>query len=256
MKARIARLITVGFLMACNELVEPTLEPAFVSAVGDPFTLGVRSVATGLTSPVAMVSSGDGTGRMFIVDQVGVVRVLAADGTLLLTPFLDVRPRMVPLMPNFDERGLLGLAFHPQYETNGRFFVYYSAPLRAGAPTGFNHTATFAEFRVSADPNRADPASERIFLQIDKPQANHNGGTIAFGPEDGFLYIAIGDGGGRDDASAGHVADWYEVNPGGNAQDILQNLLGNILRIDVDRGVPYAIPPVSPFVGEPGLDEI
>ena len=227
------------------------------SPLGPPMSVGIELVAEGLTSPVLVVPVNDGTGRLFIIDQIGLVRIVTRDGTLLPQPFLDIRSKIVALSQTAaDERGLLGLAFHPQYETNGRFFVYYSAPLRAGAPTGFNHTATFAEFRVSADPNRADPASERILLQIDKPQANHNGGTIAFGPEDGFLYISIGDGGGRDDASAGHVADWYEVNPGGNAQDILQNLLGNILRIDVDHGTPYGIPSDNPFVNEPGLDEI
>lgn len=138
-------------------------------------------------------------------------------------------------MSAFDERGLLGLAFHPDYATNGRFIVYYSAPLRAGAPAGFNHTSHISEFRVSGDPNRADPGSERILLQVDKPQFNHNGGTVLFGP-DGLLYIAIGDGGGANDVGLGHVEDWYAVNEGGNGQDVTQNLLGNILRIDVDSG--------------------
>ena len=218
--------------------------------------VGLQLVAEGLTSPVTMAHPGDGSGRLFVVDQIGLIRVLASDGTLLADPFLDVRSRMVTLMPGFDERGLLGLAFHPNYETNGRFFVYYSAPLRAGAPAGFNHTSTVSEFRVSAsDPNRADPASERILLQVDKPQFNHNAGTLLFGPSDGYLYISIGDGGGANDVGLGHVEDWYAVNDGGNGQDVEQNLLGNILRIDVNGGVPYGIPADNPFVGEPGLDE-
>jgi glucose/arabinose dehydrogenase len=218
--------------------------------------VGLQLVAEGLTSPVTMADPGDGSNRLFLVDQIGVIRVLMPDGTLLSQPFLDLRSRMVTLMPGFDERGLLGLAFHPDYETNGRFFVNYSAPLRAGAPTGFNHTSHVSEFRVSSDANRADPASERIVLQVDEPQFNHNGGTLHFGPSDDFLYISLGDGGGANDVGLGHVEDWYDDNDGGNGQDVEQNLLGNILRIDVDGGVPYGIPADNPFVGKPGLDEI
>jgi glucose/arabinose dehydrogenase len=222
----------------------------------DAPAVGLHLVAEGLTSPVTMADPGDGSGRLFLVDQIGLIRVLMPDGTLRPDPFLDLRSRMVVLMAGFDERGLLGLAFHPDYETNGRFFVYYSAPLRAGGPAGFNHTSHISEFRVSADPNRADPASERVLLQVDEPQFNHNGGTLHFGPSDGDLYISLGDGGGANDVGLGHVADWYDDNAGGNGQDVEQNLLGNILRIDVDGGVPYGIPADNPFVGRPGLDEI
>ena len=215
--------------------------------------VGLRLVAEGLTSPVTLVAAPDASGRRFIVDQTGVIRVLTADGNLLPAPFLDVRSRLVPLMPEYDERGLLGLAFHPGYAANGRFFVFYSAPLRPGAPAGYDHTARVSEFRVSAsDPNRGDPASERVLLEVDKPQFNHNGGTILFGPEDRQLYISIGDGGGADDVGLGHVEDWYTANEGGNGQDIQNNLLGDILRIDVDRGAPYAIPADNPFTGTPG----
>jgi hypothetical protein len=188
-----------------------------------------------------------------VVDQVGLIQVLRPDGTLAPAPFLDLRSRIVALMPGYDERGLLGLAFHPNYASNGRFFVYYSAPLRAGAPAGYDHTARVSEFRVSAaDPNRADPASERVLLEVDKPQFNHNGGTLLFGPRDGYLYISLGDGGGADDVGLGHVEDWYTANEGGNGQDIQHNLLGDVLRIDVDRGAPYAIPADNPFTGTPG----
>ena len=218
--------------------------------------VGVRVVAGGFTSPVALVPAADGSGRRFVVDQAGTVRVLTAGGTLLAQPFLDVRSRMVPLDPGYDERGLLGFALHPRYATNGRIFVYYSAPLRPGAPPGYDHTARISEFRVSAaDPNRADPASERVLLEIDKPQFNHNGGTLAFGPRDGYLYMSIGDGGGADDVGLGHVEDWYAANEGGNGQDIQHNLLGDILRIDVDRGAPYAIPAGNPFAGTPGCSD-
>ncbi|MPZ89893.1 MAG: hypothetical protein GEU81_17955 [Nitriliruptorales bacterium] len=196
-----------------------------------------------------LVAPPDGSERRLIVDQVGLIHVLMPDGTLADEPFLDVRDRIVPLMENFDERGLLGLAFHPQFGDNGRFFVYYSAPLRAEAPPDWNHTSHLSEFQVSAaDPNRADPDSERRLLQVDQPQFNHNAGDLAFSP-DGLLHVALGDGGGANDTDLGHT-------PGlGNGQDVT-NLLGSILRIDVDAGDPYAIPPDNPFVGEEGRDEI
>ncbi|HWN41291.1 MAG TPA: PQQ-dependent sugar dehydrogenase [Thermoanaerobaculia bacterium] len=225
------------------------------SSMGDPFTAGLRQVAAGLTSPVALIEPPDGSRRLFIVDQIGLIRVLLPDGQLLAEPFLDVRDRLVTLTPNFDERGLLGLAFHPGYGENGRFFVFYSAPLRDGAPAGWNCTSHVSELLVSSDPNRADPDSERILLQVDKPQFNHNAGTVVFGP-DGNLYISLGDGGGANDVGLGHVEDWYADNAGGNGQDITDNLLGSILRIDVDGGAPYAIPTDNPFVGKDGLDEI
>src|SRR5688500_1447352 len=216
-------------------------------------SVGLRLLADGFTSPVAVIEAPDQSGRRFVVDQVGVVRILTAGGNLLPDPFLDVRSRIVPLMPAFDERGALGLAFHPGYAGNGRFFVYYSAPLRPGAPAGYDHTARISEFRVSAaNANLADPASERIVLEVDKPQFTHNGGTVLFGPGDGYLYVSLGDGGGADDVGLGHVEDWYAANEGGNGQDVQQNLLGNILRIDVDRGAPYAVPADNPFAGTPG----
>jgi glucose/arabinose dehydrogenase len=248
----------VGKALAVVAVLATTAVPSTAAAqVEELPAVGLRTVAEGLASPVTLTSPGDGSGRLFVVDQVGLIRVLMPDGTLRPEPFLDVRNRMVALMPGFDERGLLGLAFHPQYATNGRFFVYYSAPLRIGGPAGFNHTSHISEFRVSAgDPNSADPASERVLLQIDKPQFNHNAGTLLFGPDDGDLYISIGDGGGANDVGLGHVADWYADNGGGNGQDVEQNMLGSILRIDVDGGAPYGIPPGNPFAASPGLDEV
>jgi glucose/arabinose dehydrogenase len=219
------------------------------SSIGDPMTVGVRLVAEGLTAPVYIVEAPDGTERLFIVDQAGLVRILTAEGELLGEPFLDVRDLMVSFRPGFDERGLLGLAFHPQYTDNGRFFVYYSAPLRPDGPSGWNHTSHISEFKVSSNLNLADPDSERIILQVDQPQFNHNAGTLVFGPSDGYLYIALGDGGGGNDVGLGHTPNI------GNAQDIT-NLLGSILRIDVDNGDPYGIPADNPFVGEIGRDEI
>jgi glucose/arabinose dehydrogenase/cytochrome c5 len=220
--------------------------------------IGLEMVAEGLTSPVFLTAPDDGSGRVFIVDQVGQIRILDENGDLLDDPFLDVSDRMVELREEFDERGLLGLAFHPDYANNGLFYVYYSAPLREDAPADWNHTATISEFAVSADdPNMADADSERVMLQVDEPQFNHDGGTVAFGP-DGFLYISFGDGGGANDSDVGHVEDWYEENAGGNGQDITDNLLGSILRIDVDNlgaaDQPYGIPVDNPFAEMSGED--
>lgn len=202
-------------------------------------------VASGLKSPVALAAPDDGTGRLFIVDQVGQIRIIDRNDNLLTKPFLDIADRMVPLNTSSDERGLLGLAFHPDYAANGRFFVYYSAPLRPGGEGV--HTNQVSEFSVSSNPNIANPDSEKIILQADNLQNNHNAGPILFGPE-GYLYIALGDGGGSGDDDPGHVEDWYEVNRGGNGQDLEANILGSILRIDIDSGDPYAIPPDNPGI--------
>jgi len=348
--------------------------------------INLDPVATGLTAPIGLAHANDD--RLFIVEQRGLIRIIQ-NGTLLPTPFLDVSARLVEPRPGFDERGLLGLAFHPDYFYEGRFFIYYSAPrppdtevtfeepgipvgvndfthlgirflggqvgnpaepeltssapavyqvpaagtatitfpapvaitkfffvhrptdspgsvqafdangtprgapvasrpatfqgdpanfvtldqssagirelrLQAGASGGgksftlflddlkafnYNHKSVISEFRVSlGDPNVADPNSERILLEVNEPQFNHNAGQMAFGPVDRYLYIALGDGGGANDINLGHA-------PEGNGQH-LNTLLGKILRIDVDGGLPYAIPPDNPFVGVEGLDEI
>jgi glucose/arabinose dehydrogenase len=238
-------LTTAGIVMAAEG----------PSPIGDPMTARIELLAEGLTAPVSLVEAPDGTGRLFVVDQAGQIRIIDAAGNLLTEPFLDVSDLLVALRPGFDERGLLGLAFHPAYASNGRFFVYYSAPLQEGGAEGFDHTSHISEFTVSMDPNVADPASERILLQVDQPQFNHNAGALAFGPHDGYLYVALGDGGGANDNQFGHVEDWYEENGGGNGQDVTENLLGSILRIDVDGGDPYGIPADNPFVGREGLDE-
>ena len=115
---------------------------------------------------------GDGTGRMFVVEQTGTVRIIGANKTLLDAPFLDVRDRMVNLNTGYDERGLLSIAFHPDYKTNGRVFAYYSAPLRPGAPPGWSCTNHLSEFRVMANnSNRVDMSTEKVLLTVDKPYA-------------------------------------------------------------------------------------
>jgi len=219
--------------------------PAPGNGGGEPtVSVSLVEVADGLTAPVELVSAGDESGRLFVVDQVGTIRVINADGDLLPTPFLDVTDRMVTLAnPGFDERGLLSVAFHPDYSDNGRFFVYYSAPPDSDDPAGFDSESRVSEFRVMAnDINRADPNSESVLLDINQPQANHNGGQLAFGP-DGMLYIGTGDGGAANDRGLGHTDDI------GNGQD-RSKLLGKILRIDVDGATPYAVPDDNPFVGE------
>jgi glucose/arabinose dehydrogenase len=218
----------------------------------------LHMVADNFVSPIGVVPIPDNTGRLIVIDQIGRLWVLDAEGNKLPTPFIDLTSRMQPLNPGFDERGLLGVAFHPQYASNGRLFIYYNAPPRTGGPTPtttWNNLARFSEFRISADPNIVDMGSERVFLEIDDPQGNHNGGTLIFG-EDGYLYISIGDGGGANDTPVGHVPDWYLVNGGGNGQDVEANLWGSILRLDMDGAMPYGIPGDNPFVGKPGLDEI
>jgi glucose/arabinose dehydrogenase len=201
-------------------------------------------VAEGLTSPLIVLESPDNTGRLFIVDQVGQIYILK-DGAKIEQPFLDISAKIVTAQ---DERGLLGLAFHPDFGINGRFFVFYSGPLSATGPSGWDHTNYVAEYTSTVGADHADAASEKILLSIDHPQSNHNAGMIAFGP-DGYLYISLGDGGGGNDTDEGHVE-------GGNGQDITQNLLGSILRIDVDNTEDYGIPEDNPFVGVDGFDEI
>jgi len=213
----------------------------------------LMQVADGFVSPIGAVASPDNTKRLFVIDQVGKIWIIDSTGAKMPTPFMDLSSRIVTLNGTYDERGLLGLAFHPQFSTNHRFFVYYQLPPRAGGPqagSNWNNLSRIAEFKtMTGNDNLADLTTERIILEMDDPQSNHNGGTIAFGP-DGYLYIAIGDGGSANDVAPGHVSDWYAANGGGNGQDIDNNLFGDVLRLDVNStSVPYSIPPDNPFVG-------
>jgi len=233
------------------------------SRAADPIQIKLEVLVSGLTSPVALTHAHDGSGRLFVADQAGFIRVID-HGVLLPTPFLDLSAKIPALGTFFDERGVLGVAFHPNYATNGRFFVRYSTPRTGGAmepctTSTFNpgcHAEVLAEYRVSAtDPNVANPASEIILLTVDEPQFNHDAGAVTFGP-DGFLYFGFGDGGGAndglDDPNLPH-------GPEGNGQNI-NTLLGSMNRIDVDSppaiGLSFAIPVDNPFVGSPGRDEI
>ncbi len=184
--------------------------------------------------PIVLTHAGDGSGRVFVATQRGVIHALKNTAKSQTSRvFLDIRDRVI-YQDRENEEGFLGLAFHPDYKNNGKLFVYYST---RQAP----HTSIVSSFRVSEDdPNQVDPSSETEIMRIKQPFWNHNGGTIAFGP-DGYLYIGLGDGGSAND-------------PQGNGQN-LATLLGSILRIDVDRtsdGRNYAIPKDNPFVGRSG----
>jgi glucose/arabinose dehydrogenase len=190
-------------------------------------TVGLRTVVDGLAAPLGVTSAADGSGRIFVVQQGGKIRIVR-DGTLVASPFLDISARIT----SGGERGLLGLAFHPGYPTDPRLFVDYTDA------KGDTQVSSF--IATPSRPDVVDPTSEVKILHVAQPYANHNGGAVVFGP-DGFLYISTGDGGGGGD-------------PHGNGQS-LGTLLGKILRIDVDRtagDLTYAIPPDNPFVGKAG----
>lgn len=233
----------------------------------------LETVASGLTAPNWGTFAPGVAGRLFVTDQNGILwSIDLAGGTK--TTFLDVSARLVTLGiggPNtFDERGLLGVAFHPDYQTNGLLYTYTSEPVSGPADfstmppnTTPNHQTVITEWQVPnpADPGAGvDPGSARELLRIDEPQFNHNAGCMNFGP-DGMLYIALGDGGGRDDRDDGLSLGVPIVGHGcqGNGQNI-ESILGKLLRID-PRGNnsgngQYGIPPDNPFVGTAGLDEI
>lgn len=182
---------------------------------------------------------------LLVVDQIGVAYRLDDRGQRADQPFLDVRSKLTELNKGFDERGLLSIAFHPKFPDTPKVYAYYSGPLREGAPEGWDHTAHVASFTVKG--KTAELASEKVILRVDQPQFNHNSGKLLFG-EDGDLFITLGDGGAHSDKGLGHVE-------GGNAQDIEQ-WLGKVLRINVNKGDPYVVPEDNPFVGKRGLDEI
>jgi glucose/arabinose dehydrogenase len=184
--------------------------------------VAVEVIASGLERPVYLNAPKQDR-RLFVVEQAGVIRIIA-DGQLLVTPFLDIRDRV----GSGGERGLLSVAFHPDYTNNGFFYVNY---------TDRDGDTRVERYTVTAVPKLADPTSAKLILTVDQPFGNHNGGLIAFGP-DGMLYIGMGDGGSGGDP----------LRHGQNRN----TLLGALLRIDVDGGDPYAVPPDNPFVGSPG----
>lgn len=206
---------------------------------------------TGVNAPLAMVQPA-GDDRMFVIEQFGRVRIIK-DGKLMPEPFIDIRNKLPKLFSDFDERGLLGLAFHPDFKTNGKFYLAHGTPidfqLDLGKEFWWDHTNVVEEYQVSSeDPDIADTSSVRKLTSIDWPQFNHNGHWIGFG-KDGMLYISTGDGGYANDWGIGHNVTE------GNGQDTSE-LHGKILRIDVNGstdGMPYAIPADNPFAGNPDI---
>jgi glucose/arabinose dehydrogenase len=216
-----------------------------------PDEVGLEPLVQGLKAPVGMAFQPDGD-RRYILEQQGLVLEHGPDG-LSDEPALDLRDTVTA----GGERGLLGIALHPSFADNRRLYLRYSAPRRAGTPQAYNHTFVLTEFEASADGRGIRRDSERTLLEIPEPQSNHNAGDIAFGP-DGLLYVAVGDGGAGGDQGSGHVDDWYDAVGGGNGQDVTDNLLGSLLRIDIDtRGDDraYGVPADNPLVGRQGLDE-
>lgn len=192
-------------------------------------TIGITPFASGFNAPVE-IAHPPGDSRLFIVEQGGAIKILNSNGTTNTTNFLTLTTATIS---TGGERGLLGLAFHPNYATNGYFYVNY---------TNTSGNTVIARYTVdSGNSNSANPASATILLTIAQPYSNHNGGSIKFGP-DGFLYIGMGDGGSGGD-------------PENRAQNINENL-GKMLRIDVNSGTLYGIPPTNPYVGIAGNDEI
>lgn len=243
----------------------PPLPPIAKGTIG----LQLLPVAGGLTAPIDLSSANDSSGRSFVVEQTGKVLILK-NGVISSTPFLDVSSRLVTLMPNYDERGLLGLAFHPDFNSTGtagyhRIYTYTSEPVAGPADftvpnaNAFDHQSVIAEWQVSsANADAIDPATRREILRIDEPQFNHNGGHLSFRASDHYLYISLGDGGNANDVGSGH-------NPTtGNAQD-KSTVLGKILRIDprdpaltstsadrISANGKYRVPASNPFVGQTG----
>lgn len=190
-------------------------------------TIALETFASGFTSPLEIVNAGDS--RLFVVEKGGKIKILNSDKTTNAVAFLDITGQV----STGSEQGLLGLAFHPNYASNGLFFINY---------TNTSGNTIIAKYNVdTVNPNLANASSGSVLLTIAQPFANHNGGTLKFGP-DGYLYIGMGDGGGSGD-------------PGNRAQNNTV-LLGKMLRIDVNSGTPYAIPNNNPYVGIAGADEI
>ncbi|WP_226010468.1 PQQ-dependent sugar dehydrogenase [Halomicrobium salinisoli] len=230
--------------------------------------VGVQVVAEGMTAPTDFEDHPE-LDFYYVTDQTGELWTVDPDEGLSEEPVLNVSDRMVELgtyngqygdpESEYDERGLLGVELHPEFPDDQRLFLHYSRPPNEETPEDWSHVEVVSSFEVSEDGTTVDGDSEQVLLSFQKPQYNHDSGPMAFGP-DGYLYVPMGDGGGANDDMYGHVDDWYDQNAGGNGQDVTENLLGDVHRIDVDGGDgdrPYGIPEDNPFAGDSeGLDEI
>jgi glucose/arabinose dehydrogenase len=261
---------------------EPVINPIPASISKSPTRVELQPVATGLAAPIRLVEPADGSGRLLILDQKGTIEILQ-NGQLLSPPMLDISARLVqPLgiigthdANDYDERGLLGIALHPDFAHSGQpgfhtLYTFTSEPVSGTAdfttpplPAGVvhDHQDVIAEWSIdSGNPNLVDPTSRREVIRIDHPQFNHNSGEMVFGP-DGYLYIGLGDGGAANDVGDGHPAI-------GNGQNI-NRILGSIIRIDplnptltagtsnpISANGKYRVPADNPFVAVAGLDEI
>jgi glucose/arabinose dehydrogenase len=222
--APVASTAAAALSSAPGSPVSPDFNPANIS-------ISLRTIASGFSSPVLVTNAGDGSKRLFVVEQGGRIKIITQGGSVRATPFLDIHKGI----SSGGERGLLGLAFHPNFKSNHKLYVNFTN--RSG-DTAIN------EYRVTTNANRVSTTTARRILTIDQPYANHNGGNLAFGP-DGYLYIGMGDGG-----SAG--------DPGNRAQNV-NSLLGKMLRINVNGtsgSRQYRIPSTNPYVGRTGRDEI
>jgi glucose/arabinose dehydrogenase len=253
-------------LMATSAVVSVTVTSTpIANPIADPIpkgdiTVELKTIADGMISPLGMAVPDDGSGRMFVYDQAGLVWLVTAAGRSP-APVLDLRTRLVNISGNYDERGFLGLALHTNFATYPYLYTYTSefssgpadfpSTLQLGGTN--NHQSVIAEWQLNpSTTNVVNPATRREILRIDQPQSNHNGGAMRFGP-DGLLYVALGDGGAADDQGNGHT------DPGGNGQNS-NNIWGTVIRIDVNgnnsANGQYGIPASNPFVGGPGVDEI
>jgi glucose/arabinose dehydrogenase len=235
-------IFALASIAAAQEVNTQPLEvkavPAFPNLQWPDELTGIEEGLTKDVRPLIITGAGDGTNRIFVATQPGTIHVFKNDPHVdQMQTFLDLRDRTHYRVPEENEEGFLGLAFHPKFKENGEFFVYYTNAYKDPA----DRKSVISRFRVSKDdPNRADPDSEEILLEIPQPFWNHNGGTLIFGP-DGYLYVGLGDGG-------------FGGDPQKNGQN-LGVLLGKILRIDVDNrdaGLAYAIPKDNPFAGKEG----
>ncbi len=233
MKSSLRRFVAIATIASIS------LGISAVASAGAAAPVKTKRIATGFNYPTFVTHAPGDTSRLFVLEKKGVIKIIdLATNSVLATPFLNIDPLVVGGASVGDEQGLLGLAFHPNYATNGYFFVYYTA-------TGTGND-TIARFKVTSDPNVADVGSALTVLSWTDPFSNHNGGWMDFGP-DGYLYCAVGDGGSAND-------------PGNRAQTITNMKLGKMLRIipDVkDSVLPhYTNPTDNPFVGITGDDEI